>query len=65
MSPTLAGLLVFGKYSQAFEPQLVITFLQYNGITEAETTTMSGYLAFRGEGLGDVELFTPLLRPSD
>lgn len=36
--PTLAGLLMFGKYPQAFEPQLVITFLQYYGTTEAEKT---------------------------
>lgn len=38
LRPTLAGLLVFGKYPQAFEPQIVITFLQYYGTTEAETT---------------------------
>jgi ATP-dependent DNA helicase RecG len=38
LCPTLAGLLVFGKYPQAFEPQLVITFLQYYGTTEAEMT---------------------------
>lgn len=31
--PTLAGLLMFGNYPQAFEPQLVITFLQYYGVT--------------------------------
>ena len=34
--PTLAGLLVFGKYPQEFVPQLVVTFLQYYGVTEAE-----------------------------
>ncbi|HMA34954.1 MAG TPA: ATP-binding protein, partial [Chloroflexia bacterium] len=34
--PTLAGLLMFGKYPQAFEPQLVITFLHYYGTTEHE-----------------------------
>jgi len=27
LRPTLAGLLIFGNYPQAFEPQLVITFL--------------------------------------
>ncbi len=36
--PTLAGLLVFGKYPQSFEPQLTITFLQYFGTTEMEKT---------------------------
>jgi ATP-dependent DNA helicase RecG len=35
---TLAGLLMFGKYPQAFEPQMVITFLQYYGTTETEKT---------------------------
>lgn len=34
--PTRAGLLVFGLYPQAFEPQLVITFLHYFGIAETE-----------------------------
>ena len=29
---------MFGNYPQAFEPQLVITFLQYYGITETEKT---------------------------
>ena len=38
LRPTLAGLLVFGNYPQAFEPQLVITFLQYYGTTETEKT---------------------------
>lgn len=38
MRPTLAGLLVFGKYPQSFEPQLMITFLQYYGTTETEKT---------------------------
>ncbi|MBM4147120.1 MAG: AAA family ATPase [Nitrospira sp.] len=36
--PTLAGLLMFGDYPQAFESQLVITFLQYYGSTETEKT---------------------------
>jgi len=36
--PTLGGLLLFGKYPQTFEPQLVITFLQYYGTTETEKT---------------------------
>jgi len=36
--PSLAGLLMFGAYPQQFEPQLVITFLQYYGTTEAERT---------------------------
>ncbi len=38
LRPTLAGLLVFGGYPQEFEPQLVITFLQYYGTTETEKT---------------------------
>jgi len=38
LRPTLAGLLVFGNYPQAFEPQLVITFLQFYGVTETEKT---------------------------
>ena len=38
MRPTLAGLLMFGGYPQAGEPQLVITFLQYYGTTETEKT---------------------------
>ena len=36
--PTLAGLLMFGEDPQQFEPQLVITFLQFYGTTEAEKT---------------------------
>lgn len=36
--PTLAGLLMFGSYPQSFEPQLVITFVQYYGTDEAEKT---------------------------
>jgi ATP-dependent DNA helicase RecG len=38
LRPTLAGLLMFGKYPQAFDPQLVITFVQYYGTTEEELT---------------------------
>jgi len=36
--PTLAGLLMFGKYPQEFLPQLMITFVQYYGTTEEEKT---------------------------
>ena len=36
--PTLAGLLVFGKYPQTFEPQMVITFVQYYGTSEDQKT---------------------------
>jgi ATP-dependent DNA helicase RecG len=36
--PTLAGLLMFGKYPQEFLPQLMITFVQYFGTTEDERT---------------------------
>ncbi len=36
LRPTLAGLLMFGNYPQTFEPQLVITFLQYYGTTTTE-----------------------------
>jgi ATP-dependent DNA helicase RecG len=38
LRPTLAGLLMFGKYPQEFVPQLMITFLQYFGTTEEEKT---------------------------
>lgn len=34
--PTLAGLLVFGRYPQAHLPQLMITFVQYYGVDEYE-----------------------------
>jgi ATP-dependent DNA helicase RecG len=36
--PTLAGLLMFGKDPQQFEPQLVVTFLHFFGTTEGEKT---------------------------
>lgn len=36
--PTLAGLLMFGSYPQAYEPQLVITFLHYFGTDDYELT---------------------------
>ena len=36
--PTLAGLLMFGKYPQEFLPQLMITFVQYYGTTLEEKT---------------------------
>jgi len=38
LRPTLAGLLTFGTYPQAYEPQLTITFLQYYGTTPDELT---------------------------
>jgi len=38
LRPTLAGLLMFGKDPQGFEPQMVITYLQYYGTTETEKT---------------------------
>jgi len=36
--PTVAGLLMFGKYPQEFFPQMMITFVQYYGTTEEERT---------------------------
>lgn len=48
--PTLAGLLMFGKYPQEFFPQLMITFLQYYGTTEDEHTP-------RGERFMDNQRF--------
>lgn len=38
LRPTLAGLLMFGKYPQEFLPQITITFIQYFGTTEDERT---------------------------
>lgn len=38
LRPTIAGLLTFGKYPQEFFPQLMLTFVQYYGITEDERT---------------------------
>lgn len=38
LCPTVAGLLMFGKYPQEFFPQLMITFVQYYGTTEDEKT---------------------------
>lgn len=40
--PTLAGLLMFGKYPQELFPQLMITFVQYYGVTEEERTPAGG-----------------------
>jgi ATP-dependent DNA helicase RecG len=50
LRPTLAGLLMFGKYPQEFLPQLMITFLQYYGTTEDER-------APRGERFVDNQRF--------
>ena len=36
--PTVAGLMMFGKYPQEFFPQMMITFVQYYGTTEDERT---------------------------
>lgn len=38
LKPTLAALLVFGKYPQEFLPQLVISFVQFFGVSEDERT---------------------------
>ncbi len=50
VKPTIAGLLVFGKYPQEFFPQLMITFVQYYGVTEGER-------APRGERFVDNQRF--------
>jgi len=36
--PTIAGVMMFGKYPQEFFPQMMITFVQYYGTTEDERT---------------------------
>ncbi len=38
LRPTVAGILMFGKYPQEFFPQLMITFVQFFGTTEEEKT---------------------------
>ena len=38
LRPTIAGLLMFGKYPQDFFPQMMVTFVQYFGTTEDEKT---------------------------
>lgn len=38
LRPTIAGLLMFGRYPQEFFPQKMITFVQYFGVTEDEKT---------------------------
>lgn len=38
LRPTLAGLLMFGKYPQQFFPQFRVTFVQFYGTTEDEPT---------------------------
>jgi ATP-dependent DNA helicase RecG len=43
--PTLAGLLMFGKYPQEFLPQLMITFVQYYGTTPEEKTPQGARFA--------------------
>jgi ATP-dependent DNA helicase RecG len=39
LRPSLAGLLIFGKWPQKFEPQLFITFMQFYGLTETELSS--------------------------
>jgi len=48
--PTLGGLLCFGRYPQQFEPQLVITFMQFAGVSEQDKGT-------RGERFLDNQKF--------
>lgn len=50
VKPTLAGLMMFGKYPQEFFPQLMVTFVQYYGTTEDEHTP-------RGERFVDNQRF--------
>jgi ATP-dependent DNA helicase RecG len=50
VNPTLAGLMMFGKYPQEFFPQLMITFVQYYGTIEGEHTP-------RGERFVDNQRF--------
>ena len=50
VQPTLAGLLMFGKYPQEFLPQLMVTFVQYYGTTAEERTP-------RGERFVDNQRF--------
>lgn len=38
LRPSIAGLLMFGKYPQEYFPQLMITFVQYFGVTQDERT---------------------------
>ena len=63
MRPSLAGLLMFGKYPQEFLPQLMITFVQYYGTMEDETPAGARFVdsrSFEGpipEMLDDAERY--------